>query len=393
MNDLPEPARRRLRGSAPSPEVLQEVVTEGRRRRRKAWLATGGAGCAMLLAVVLAGTLTGGDHDALTVQPADTPTPQVTVSSSTSTPEPTPTTQPSGSSQPAARSLPIAAPDGQAVTLSAVGSLVSGQQGMLRLHVATADTWTAYVLSFNKQPQRPLADLRLFSSAGQPWVGDIDSVQLFDVCKAHADLTGPTNETRTFPFTPLAAGHFHAVIQVLHGNCSTESGGSAPFVLAGSHVITTTLDFTVEDSGWHFDANGPKSPSARISFERYGYDPHGPYLIPESSGTPGFEFDAFDPDGDLGAVTVDWGDGSAPEDIRHANVPGCYNGGVSGSMVYVPSHCIYQPDHTYAAAGRYPITLTVQSGAGTRNPQTTSVRAEWVDNGPATTPTPTPTPS
>jgi hypothetical protein len=391
MNDLPEPAPRRLPGSAPTPDVLQGVVTEGRRRRRKAWLAAGGAGCAVLLAVALTGTLTGAaGHDALTVQPADTPTPQVTVTDAT--PTPTTTTQPSGSSQPSASSLPTTAPAGPDVTLSLVGQPVNGQQGGLRVHVATADTWTAYVLSFNAVNGSALELPRIFWYGNVPNAGDVDRAQLFDVCKAQADLTRPTDETRTFPFTPLAAGRFHAIIQVLHGSCSTGpiQAPMGEFTLAGPHVVTTTLDFTVEDSGWHFDANGPKQPHGTISFERQHYSNDPPLTPDAAAATPGFQFSAGDPDGALSAVTVDWGDGSAPEDIDHASVPGCRGGGVSGSMTYWSSDCIYQPDHTYADAGHYLITLTVQSGAGTRNPQTTSVTAEWVDSGPSPTPTPTP---
>lgn len=393
MTDLPEPTPERLPGGAPSPEVLEAVVTAGRRRKRRAMVAGGAAACAVVVAVVLTAALTGGGREALTIQPADSPTPEVTVTTTaTGTATPEPTTQPSESSQPTTGSVATNAPAGSDVTLSAVGPLVSGQQGILRVHVATADTWTAYILSFNSDGP-PLTLQRLFWSGNQPvvGVGDVDRQDVFDVCTAHGNVTRPTDQSSAFPFTPLAAGHFHAVIQVLHGSCNTESPGVALFHQNDPNVVTATLDFTVTDSGWAFDANGPEAPGAQIGFERYRYDSNGPFLMPEGSSTPGFEFTANDQDGDVGAVTVDWGDGTAPEDIRSADVPGCYAGGVSGSMVYVPSRCIYQPDHTYAAPGHYSITLTVHSGTGTRNPQMTSVTKEWVQED--STPTPSPTPS
>lgn len=387
LANLGRPPRR-----TPPEGGLTAVTTAARRRRL---VAIGGAGAIALAAVVML-TLTGGSGPA-SLRPAILPTVLDTNSPATTgaaTPEPT--VSPASS----LGVLPLPTGDGPAPNTQAPGSVTlslnspasSGHPATLRVHVITPDTWTAYMVSFNGTIDDQSTS-RYWSSAGQGMVGTVDGEKLFEVCAKHGNVSTPTNSSLDLPFTPLAAGRFHATVRILHGSCTTDHGTSwLTFNLGGSHTITSSAEFTVTDSGWHYDVNGPAKPRVDISSTRTIFDdPNGPFCTKQGTETPGFEFIASDLDGPISSVTVDWGDGSPVEPAANA-LAGCLTfgsaGGVYAGIAYVGDYNVYHPDHTYSQPGTYPITVTAISGAGTRNPQTVTAKMAYPASGPTATATP-----
>lgn len=358
-------ALRRLADAAGPGDADRLTNVHARAHRTVVRRRAGAVGALALAAVlgILVATLPGpASRDSLVAtEPPASPTPTVSLSDP---PSETPSAAPSATTAPPSgqhSTAPVGPPSPTAsypqVTLGVVSSAPTGQgETVFDAHVVDPyGSVAALIFSYGiEDPAHPKDDIRWFPGAGdQNYVGDVDEYE--NHCGEN--LGPPVNRHIRFARPYRIPGTYTAWVRVQTRSCAGITRGFVPGGLKGAHVAEDFLRYTVTGRLW---PNGPGRPKPTLTFRHTHWEPPD-----EVDDGPGVQVRAWD-DGDFTSVRVDWGDGNV-EDVAFGpvrNQSGGYNDCADPNEWRAPTQdVVAQPDHTYATAGTYPVTVTVTTAS------------------------------
>jgi hypothetical protein len=203
-------------------------------------------------------------------------------------------------------------------------------------------------------PAHPTERRRWFPGAGDVnYDGDVDQTE--NHCPGA--LAAPTDRRIRFTRRYRVPGTYTAWVRVQTRSCAGIADQGAAWRLRGAHVAEDFLRYTVTGRLW---PNGPAQPVPTLTFRHTHWSPPD-----EVDDGPGVQVKAYD-DGDFRTVRVDWGDGTV-EDVAFGSVPG-QDGGYNDcaqprEFREQQQRIVAKPDHTYATAGTYTVTVTVRTAS------------------------------